>query len=465
MKIIKKLTLVSAVASLMLLNTVSLVHANDDQKLTDADLQKIVDIYNSIQDNYIEDVDKDKLLLGALEGMVNALDDPYSEFLDNEEAKAFDDIVEGSFFGIGVQIMSESGQIVIISPIADTPAEKAGLLPNDIILEADGVVLTDMNTNEVVTYIRGEVGTTVDLKIQRGSSTFNVSIERAEIPIISVESELDPEDKTIGNVKITQFSITTADELEEAVKNLRDQGAKRFVFDLRNNPGGLLDQAIIISNMFLEDEETIVQTQEQDSKPVAYESSDAAYGKFQITEPYVVLINEGSASASEILSAAIAENTDNPLVGAKSFGKGTVQNITNQSDLGELKLTIAKWLTPTGLWIHKTGITPDVEANGHEIAHTVLLDTKSTLKLGDSNEFVKSAILVLRALGYDIESDFLYDESMVEAVKKFQTDNSLTVDGEITGDTAMQLNKKAREFLKENDLQYDKAVELLNKEN
>src|SRR5699024_11023575 len=200
------------------------------------------------------------------------------------------------------------------------------------ILEADGVSLTDMNSNEVVKHIRGEIGTKVNLKIQRGSSTFEVEVERAEIPLISVESKLDENEPTIGYVQITQFASTTADEIEEAVTQLRKDGAKRFIFDLRNNPGGLLDQAIIISNMFLKDGDIIVQMQEQDKEPIAYAANDKAYGKLQIDEPYVVLINEGSASASEILSAAISENTDNPLVGMTTFGKGTAQNITNQSD-------------------------------------------------------------------------------------------------------------------------------------
>lgn len=436
----------------------------DESPLQQEDFNKIEEIYNSILEYYIEDVDKDALLQGALEGMVSALGDPYSEYLDADEAMQFDDSIEGSFFGIGVQFMMQSGQVMIISPIKDTPADKAGLQANDIILEADGVTLTDMNTNGVVKLIRGEEGTSVKLKIQRGSQTFDVTVERAEIPVISVTGELDEEQKQIGFVQISQFSSTTAEELQKTVEDLKAQGATHFIFDLRNNPGGLLDQAMIISNMFLEDGEIIVQMQEQKDEPVSYAANDVLYGKFQINDPYVVLINEGSASASEIVSAAIAENTDFPLIGQKTFGKGTAQNITNQSELGELKLTVAKWLTPTGLWIHETGIMPDIEIAANELSTAISLNSSETLQEGDANEMVKTAIKILKALGYEIESEYAYDATVKVAVEAFQEEHGLVKNGIITGDTATQLNLAAREYLLENDPQYDKAVEILLKE-
>lgn len=435
-----------------------------EEPLTAEDFKQIEEVYNSIINYYIEDVEKEVLLQGALDGMVSALEDPYSEYLDADEAMQFDDTVEGSFFGIGIQIMSQSGQIIIISPINDTPAEKAGLQANDIILEADGISLTDMNTNEVVKHIRGEEGTTVNLKIQRGSQTFEVTVERAEIPIISVTGEVDEQHSDIGFVQISQFSSKTAEELKKTIEDLRADGVNKFVFDLRNNPGGLLDQAMIISNMFLENNDIMVQMQEQQNEPRAYVANDAAYGTFQVTEPYVVLINEGSASASEILAAAISENTEHLLIGKTTFGKGTAQNITNQSDLGELKLTIAKWLTPNGNWIHQTGITPHVEVEPNELATAISLSSNETLQEGDVNEFVKTAIKILNALGFETDTEYAYDESVKVAVEAFQKGNDLEVDGKITGDTATKLNLAARDYLLENDPQYDKAVETLLKE-
>ncbi|MBK0348779.1 S41 family peptidase [Aerococcaceae bacterium zg-ZJ1578] len=434
-----------------------------ESPLEDKDIKKIVDVYNSIIDNYIEDIDKERLLQGALEGMVSSLGDPYSEYLDAEKADAFDESIEGSFSGIGVQFTQQNGQVVIISAIADTPAERAGLQPNDIILEAGGEKLLDKNTSEIVKLIRGEVGTKVDLKIQRGSTTFDVTVERAEIPVNSVTGEMDKNNKEIGHIKIAQFGTTTAKELEDAVTALRKEGAKAFIIDLRNNPGGLLDQAIKMGNMFLKDGQNVLQMQEPHADPVPIIANTVLYGKFKITEPYAVLINGGSASASEILAAAIGENTDYPLIGTKTFGKGTAQNITSKTELGELKLTVAKWLTPTGAWIHKTGINPDIEVAAEPLSEAILLNYKETLKEGNSNDYVKSAIVMLRAFGYEIESDYIYDESVKTAVEAFQADHELKVDGLITGDTATALNTASREYLQTHDVQYDKAVETVVK--
>ncbi|MBD3948299.1 S41 family peptidase [Tuanshanicoccus lijuaniae] len=434
-----------------------------ESPLNKEDIQKIIDVYNSILDKYIEDVDKNTLLQGALEGMVSSLGDPYSEYLDAEKANMFDESIEGSFSGIGVQFTLQNGQVVIISAIAGTPAERAGLQPNDIILEADGEKLLDKNTSEIVKLIRGEVGSKVTLKIQRGSTTFDVTVERAEIPVVSVTGEIDKKNKAIGHIKISQFSATTAKELEEAVTKLRKEGAKAFVIDLRNNPGGLLDQAIKMGNMFLKQGQNILQMQEPHADPVPIPANDVLYGKFKIKEPYAVLINGGSASASEILAAAIGENTDYPLVGKKTFGKGTAQNITSKSELGELKLTVAKWLTPKGTWIHKTGVNPDVEVAPEPLSEAILLNYKEKLQEGDSNDYVKSAIVMLRAFGYEIESDYIFDASVKKAVEKFQAEHDLNVDGIITGDTATALNTAAREYLQTHDSQYDKAVESVKK--
>lgn len=432
----------------------------DESPLTEEDLKKIQDVYNQITQYYIEDIDKSVLLQGALEGMVNALEDPYSEYLDAAESERFDETFEGSFVGIGIQFMMQNGQVIVISPIADTPADKAGLQPNDILLEADGVSLSDLNTNEVVELIRGEKGTEVTILIQRGDSTFEVTMTRDDIPLITVSGEVDEDDATIGYVSINQFAGSTYDELVETIETLRQEGVTSFVFDLRNNPGGLLDQALDISNMFLESGQTIVQMQEQTADPKVYKA-DPLYGTFKIDEPYVVLINEGSASASEILAAAISENTDFPLVGATTFGKGTAQNILSESELGELKLTTAKWLTPSGLWIHETGVTPDVEVQASPVATSVLLSSDEVLELGATNDYVKSVIVILQALGYEVDSEYLYNESVKQAVELFQADHDLEVTGIVTGDTANKLNDEARSYLETHDPQYDKAVEIL----
>lgn len=434
----------------------------EENRLTDDDLKVIKEVYNSIQVNYIEEVSKTDLLTGALKGLVDAVGDPYSEYLNAEESTSFEEDFQDSFEGIGVQFMMENGRVTVISPIDGTPAGEAGLLPNDIILEADDVDLTDMNTNEVVKLIRGPKDSEVKLLIQRNNSTFEVTLIRATIPNISVTGELDKDHPEIGHIKISQFADHTYDELVESVQDLRNQGATSLIIDLRMNPGGLLDSALNIGNMFLEDGEMIMQISERNSDENAeFLANERAFGSFKITEPFTILIDEGSASASEILAAAVQENTDAKLIGQTSFGKGTVQTILNPTDLGELKLTSAKWLTPSGNWIHDVGIEPEIVVDDSPVASSLLMNSNETLELGISNEFVESLSLMLNALGYEVASENYFDEAMVEAVKAFQTDVDLEADGKVTGDTAHALNRLVREHLKENDPQYDAAIELL----
>ncbi len=434
----------------------------EENRLTDDDLKVIKEVYNSIQVNYIEEVSKTDLLTGALKGLVDAVGDPYSEYLNAEESTSFEEDFQDSFEGIGVQFMMENGRVTVISPIDGTPAGEAGLLPNDIILEADDVDLTDMNTNEVVKLIRGPKDSEVKLLIQRNNSTFEVTLIRATIPNISVTGELDKDHPEIGHIKISQFADHTYDELVEGVQDLRNQGATSLIIDLRMNPGGLLDSALNIGNMFLEDGEMIMQISERNSDENAeFLANERAFGSFKITEPFTILIDEGSASASEILAAAVQENTDAKLIGQTSFGKGTVQTILNPTDLGELKLTSAKWLTPSGNWIHDVGIEPEIVVDDSPVASSLLMNSNETLELGISNEFVESLSLMLNALGYEVASENYFDEAMVEAVKAFQTDVDLEADGKVTGDTAHALNRLVREHLKENDPQYDAAIELL----
>lgn len=434
----------------------------EENRLTDDDLKVIKEVYNSIQVNYIEEVSKTDLLTGALKGLVDAVGDPYSEYLNAEESTSFEEDFQDSFEGIGVQFMMENGRVTVISPIDGTPAGEAGLLPNDIILEADDVDLTDMNTNEVVKLIRGPKDSEVKLLIQRNNSTFEVTLIRATIPNISVTGELDKDHPEIGHIKISQFADHTYDELVESVQDLRNQGATSLIIDLRMNPGGLLDSALNIGNMFLEDGEMIMQISERNSDENAeFIANERAFGSFKITEPFTILIDEGSASASEILAAAVQENTDAKLIGQTSFGKGTVQTILNPTDLGELKLTSAKWLTPSGNWIHDVGIEPEIVVDDSPVASSLLMNSNETLELGISNEFVESLSLMLNALGYEVASENYFDEAMVEAVKAFQTDVDLEADGKVTGDTAHALNRLVREHLKENDPQYDAAIELL----
>lgn len=423
--------------------------------------QNIQAVYEIILSNYIEDVSEEDLLEGALSGMVNAIEDPYSQYLNIEETESMDETISSSFEGIGAEIMSNNDQIIIVSPIKGAPAEKAGLLPNDIVLSADGTSLSGMTATEAVKLIRGERGTTVTLEIKRGNQILTVDIVRDTIPIETVAFELSKDDPKVGIVSVFSFARPTYDEVVSAVETLRNQGAEKFVFDFRQNPGGLLDQALKIGNMFVEDDTILLQTVEKNGNPYIITSNDQDYGTFQINEPAVMLIDEGSASASEIVAGIIRDETDIPLVGMTSFGKGTVQSIYPLTEESELKLTVAKWLTPAGDWIHGEGITPDHEIELPSYAFLTIIDTSATYEQGAVSEAVQNVEEMLNAVGYNLVVDGYYDYDTIEAVQQFQIDNNLPNSGALDEETAVALVEQLRNVISENDTQLEKAIELL----
>lgn len=425
---------------------------------------RLTAVYETIMQNYIGEVDEDKLVEGALTGMVEAIDDPYSQYLTTEEADNLDESIDASFEGIGAEIMNVNDQIVVVSPKKGSPAEAAGLLPNDIILSADGQSLQGMTASEAVKLIRGEKGTVVELEIQRGDQTLTVHITRDTIPIETVTYHMDEEQADIGVVQVTSFSKPTYDEIVKAVTDLREQGAKKFVFDFRGNPGGLLDQALRIGNMFVEDGEVLVQTQEKGTDPQPIFANDSELGSFQIQEPSVMLVDEGSASASEIVAGVLQEAAGIPLVGTTTFGKGTVQTIYPLTANSELKLTVAKWLTPHGNWIHDKGIQPDYEVALPEYASLTIVDASAEYKEGAVSPAVQNVELMLEAIGYEVTADGFYDANTVNQVEAFQLEHGLAPSGEVEGETAVALVETLRETLRENDSQYAKAVEVLQAE-
>ncbi|MER2001122.1 MAG: S41 family peptidase [Carnobacterium inhibens] len=426
------------------------------------DFEKIQTVYDTLMSDYYQGVESETLIEGAITGMTESVGDPYTQYLNVEESSSLNESISASFEGIGAEVMKQGDNVMIVSPIAGSPAEKAGLQPNDTIVKVDEQELSGMSLNEAVSYIRGEKGSEVVLTIKRGETTFEVTLVRDTIPVETVLYQLDKENPTIGSITITSFSSPTYEDLVMAIEDLREQGATSFVFDVRQNPGGLLNAGLSISNLFLENGDIILQTQEKDQEPVSIVADDKTMGSFKVTEPSVLLVDEGSASASEILAGAVSESGNVKLIGTKTFGKGTVQNVATFDDSSELKLTIAKWLTPSGEWIHEKGITPDIEVSLPEYANLLLIDSSKTYQLGDVSAEVENLEKVLDALGYSVEdTDGYFDESTQEAVKEFQTDTKLTVDGKVTGETSIQLVESLRKLIDENDTQYEAAIKEL----
>ncbi|MBD3109816.1 S41 family peptidase [Bacillus sp. AGMB 02131] len=422
---------------------------------------RLYEAYDILQEKYYKDLDDEALVEGAIDGMVDALDDPYSDFMNKEEASSFNEVISSSFEGIGAEITQQNSKIVIVSPIKGTPAEKAGLQPNDVIVSVDGTDLTGVSSSEAVKLIKGEKGTTVTLVIQRGSAEpFTVKLVRDTIPIQTVYAEML--DNGIAQIHLTTFSTSTTDELVAALEEMSSQGMKGLVLDLRGNPGGIMEQAINIANMFVPEGKTIFQVEDPDGNRQVYKAD----GSDKIDVPIVILVDNGSASASEIVAAAAKESAGIKVIGETTYGKGTVQTAQEFNDGSNLKYTSAKWLTPDGNWIHEKGIQPDEAVALPEYAQLTYISPDVQLGEGSNATEVKVAEQMLEALGYNPGTvDSLFDEKTQAAVEQFQKDAELEVNGVLTGDTTTALMNKLRELILENDTQLEKAEELLSTSN
>lgn len=433
--------------------------------LTSNDLKKIDTLYSQIKANYVGKVSKTKLINGALKGMTSALDDPYTVYMDSTESEDLNNTISSSFEGIGATLSLQNELPTIAqAPIKGSPAEKANLKAGDVIMKIDGQSTKGQTLTQDVSKIRGKKGTSVTLNIQRGDENFDVKITRDTIPVDTVYANIDATNKEVGNIKITTFSENTYTELKTAIKKLRKEGAKSFVLDVRQNPGGLLDQVEKMASMFLKDGQTIVQFEDKNGAKTVAKASSELDGGQKVTEPVVVLVDDGSASAAEIFAAALNQSAGDKLIGKKTFGKGTVQQVLSETDKSELKITIMKWLTPNGDWIHKKGIAPTIEADYPDYAYLTPIDKTKTYKQGDSNTSVKNINAMLKALGYlQVQPSDVYDENTKNAVAKFQTDNGFTSNGETTSETATKLEQNLAKLIGENDQAYKAALKELTK--
>lgn len=324
---------------------------------TEIDFGSLNQLYGYLEKHFDGELDKTKLLDGAKAGLSAATGDPYTSYLTHNEAKQLSEDLAGTLSGIGAEIGLRSGRLVVVSPISDSPAEKAGLKAKDEILRIDSTDTQGLSLDQAVAKIRGPKDTQVKLKISRGGGEpFDITIQRAVITVASVKSGM--KDGGVGYIQITRFGNDTVEKLDEAALDLKRQGAASIVLDLRNNPGGYLDGAVGVSSQFLSSGRVVVEERKAGKTKDRLSSRD---GGRLIGVPMVVLINEGSASASEIVAGALQDHKVATLVGEKSFGKGSVQELFKLSGGAEFKITIAHWYTPNGRGIDKEGVKPDVE--------------------------------------------------------------------------------------------------------
>lgn len=325
-------------------------------KPSDIDFSLFWEAWDIVKDKFFGQTDQQQMVYGAISGMIKSLQDPYSLFMDPEDSKRFAEDMEGQFDGIGAEIEAKDGRLVIVAPLKDSAAEKAGIKAQDIILKIDNQDVSELTFYQAINKIRGKKGTIVTLNIARSGweEPKDIKIKRETIVVKSVEYEMKG---NIGYLKISQFGDDTLKLVKEATDYFIKKNAQALVIDLRNNPGGYLQDAVDIVSLFIERDKVVVIEKGKEGTETTFKTTLAP----KLAEkPLVVLVNGGSASASEIFAGAIQDHQRGKIVGEKTFGKGSVQNLEDLKDGSKVRITIAEWLTPNYREINKKGIEPDI---------------------------------------------------------------------------------------------------------
>jgi carboxyl-terminal processing protease len=326
-------------------------------------LQVFGEVYETVRSHYVDKPDDTKLIASSINGMLSGLD-PHSSYMDASNFRDMQVETKGEFGGLGMEVTMEDGQVKVVTPIDDTPASKAGILANDVITQLNGESIQGMSLDQAIEKMRGPVNTTVKLTILRKGQDkpVEISITRAVIRVSSVRWHLDGDD--VGYVRLTQFTEQTTEGLQKAINDIKSKSGdklKGYILDLRNNPGGLLDQAVSVVNDFISRGE-IVSIRGREPEDMQRFQAKPDPGDLTREKPLIILINGGSASASEIVAGALQDHKRATLIGTRSFGKGSVQTIIPLSPTdGALRLTTARYYTPSGRSIQALGITPEIE--------------------------------------------------------------------------------------------------------
>ncbi len=375
------LVLITAFLTFMITNTVGIVLGEkvviSNSEFQDLkELQKLLTLKEYIKENYVDGAEDDTLITGAMKGLFESLNDPYSVYMTESEFKSLTEATSGNFGGIGVIVTkNEEGYITVVAPVEDTPGERAGIKTNDKIMKVDNTDVVGMELDKAVELIKGNPGTKVNLTILRENTSQPLSfeIQRELINQKAVKSKML--DKKIGYLRLSSFDEDASKDFKEALTSLKAQSMKGLILDLRQNPGGYVRECVEIADELL-DEGMVVYTEDINKKREVYSSKA---GKLEV--PLIILIDEGSASASEILAGAVKDRKAGLLIGTKSFGKGLVQSVEGLGDGSGVKLTTQKYYTPNGISINKIGIEPNIEVKALEIKEEQRLEDIKDVQL------------------------------------------------------------------------------------
>ena len=362
----KKLSIIFFICFGLLLSLGNPALAKKETKTSEnEDTYELLNLFGEVMErakaSYVEEVEDKKLIESAINGMLVSLD-PHSSYLDEKSFKYMNEQTKGKFGGLGIEVTMEQGVVKVVSPIDDTPASRAGLKPGDYITNIDGENVVGMSLNDAVDKMRGKPGSKVKLTIRRvNEKPFDVTLKREEIKIQSVKSDLKDDD--VAYIRISSFSEDVDKNIEKEIKKFQKKTDGKLVgvvLDVRNNPGGLLEQAVAVSDLFLNQGEIVSTRSRNAEDTIRYSAQE---GDIINGLPIVVLINDGSASASEIVAGALQDHKRAVLLGEKSFGKGSVQTVIPLGKYGAMRLTTARYYTPSGRSIQAKGIEPDVEVH------------------------------------------------------------------------------------------------------
>ncbi|MGI6733372.1 MAG: S41 family peptidase [Anaerovoracaceae bacterium] len=448
--------------------------ASSEEPDWNRELLRLRDFMIQTKGAYKDDVSFKMLIDGAYQGIIDSLGDPYSVYYSSEnESKQFEESVSGEFFGVGVSLEQVGGICKVVAPISGTPADRAGVLSGDVVTQVDGQDVTGMTLEQIASRLRGEEGTKVTMTVQRDNRILTFSMIREKIKLASVDYRLLEDD--IGYIKIAQFDSDVHLEFKNAKLKLLAAGAKSFIVDVRNNPGGYVGGALDIAEQLMP-AGPIVHFEKQGKIVETF----SANGTGNLGLPVVLLINEGSASASEILAAAWQDSNTATLVGMKTYGKGVAQQMIDTAGDGKLKLSMYYFLSPNKHPIDKVGVKPDYVVRNYSESDVSLAEQlyneykafapmaeKSKPKLGDTGLNVFGAQQRLSLLGYGLKISGTMDTETVAAVKAFQAEKGLFPYGVLDYSTMNALDKAALAYItgaaEQKDLQLEKAIELLKK--